>query len=1062
MARAVPQVFTVAPGQNFATLIVRGLMERRLIDLDFTDNPAAIADLVIYVPTQRVRRILEAAFAEAFAPRPAILPRIRPLAEPGDPLDRLFADGLPGGLTDFAQATTRVINPMARRFGLLPLIEAWRGLLRKAASGDAANPALFAADSYLPGAAASIRESLALSDALGRLIDEMRIAGVPLGSLESTAPPGYDSSLFDTYWEKTREFLRIAARYWPDELERLHARDEMDVRLDAIETEARRLEKSDPKTPMLVIGSTGSVTATAHLMRAVSRLDFGAVVLPGLDLGLDARGWEAVASETATLATRFAHPQAALKRVLADIGIPRDAIRLVDAETAAEAARNRAISEALRPAESVDDWRETLATLDMAIALDGITLIDAADEREEALAIALLMRETLATEDATIAFVTADRGLARRVTTEMARWNVEIEDSAGASLAERPAGVFLQLLLRAATERDGGSVLALLRHPAARIGFSADDIEALTDALEILVFRGRHFSPALALTGRVRHALALNDTHPHAAATRISPAIRARLPELAAALEAAFAPCAPDAPVRPISEFALELIEILMRLSADETGTSALDPDPDAATLVEMLRDIGTHGETCRIAPAALAGAMDVFLSERIVPPTRKGHSRAAILGPLEARLVTADRVIVGGLNEGSFPPVAEEDAFLNRAMRLDLGLQPPERRIGQSAHDFAMLAGNREVIFTRAARAGGQPAIPSRFLRRLEAFAGKDHWKAVAARGTRILRLARLIDEPAHYAPIAAPEPVPAAPRIPERLSITEIETLRRDPYAIYARHILRLAPLEPIEPELDGRERGTLIHACLEAYARTEPPEDPELAAQHLREIGTELFEEIRHESELYHFWWQRFCAIIPDFVAFDRDRRAAGHRILTEVRGKFPLELATGETVTISGKADRFEIDAAGRLAILDYKSGMPPSTAIVVRGLAPQLPITAALAMRGAFGPVSAPAGISEIAHIPIGGQKALAPVAVIPKTMTLDALIDANWQRLEHELTAFARGDTAYRSRLAPAARDRDGDYDHLARVREWHATGGISEANEEGEGASPDSPEGSE
>lgn len=1045
MARAVPQVFTLAPGKNFAKLILRALMERRLIDRDFTADPAVMADLVIYVPTQRVRRILEAEFAEALAPRPAILPRIRPLAEPGDPLDRLFSDGAPDGLADIASATIPVIEPIARRFQLLPLIEKWRGLLRKAASGNDTRPGSFPSDAFQPGAAASIRESLALADALGRLIDEMRIAGVPLDALESTAPPGYDPSRFDTYWEKTRDFLRIAARYWPEVLSALNARDAMDIRLEAIETEARRLEESDPKTPVLVIGSTGSVAATARLMRAVSRLDYGAVVLPGLDLGLDARGWDAIASQTATLATRFAHPQAALKRVIAEIGIPREAIRPLEAETVPEAARNRAISEALRPAESVDGWRETLQTLDLAAALDGIALVDAADEREEALAVALLMRETLATDAASVAFVTADRGLARRVAIEMRRWDVEVEDSAGVSLAERPAGVFLRLFLRAATMRDGGSILALLRHPLARVGFPADEIEAITDALEILVFRGRHFSPALALPERVRHALASTPSHPHTVAQGIDDATRAKLPELAAALEAAFAPYAPEAPARTISDFVFDLVGVLARLSADEAGASALDPDPDGALLIEMLRDIGANGETCRIAPAGLAGALDLFLAERIVPPSRHGHPRAAILGPLEARLVLADRVIVGGLNEGSFPPIAEEDAFLNRAMRLDLGLQPPERRIGQSAHDFVMLAGNREVIFTRAARAGGQPAIPSRFLRRLEAFAGKDHWSAVAARGERVLRLARLIDEPAGYAPIAAPEPIPSAPRVPGRLSITEIETLRRDPYAIYAKHILRLAPLEPIDPLLDGRERGTLIHACLEAYARSEPPADPELAAQHLREIGAEQFREIQHESELFHFWWQRFVAIIPEFVAFDRARRDAGSRILTEIRGKLPLVLDTGETVTISGKADRIEIDASGRLSILDYKTGTPPGNATIERGLAPQLPITAALAMRGAFEPVPAPTGISEIAHIPIGGQKAVAAKPFAGNT-TLDALIEANWQRLERELASLARGEAAYRSRIAPAFRDRDGDYDHLARVREWHATGGISNA----------------
>lgn len=1043
MTRAVPNVFTIAPGQNFATLIVRALLENRFFDLDLTEDPARLADLVIYVPTQRVRRILETAFAEALAPRPAILPRIRPLAEPGDPLDRLFEAGAGGGIADIATAGAPVIEPIARRFQLLPLIEAWRGGLRRATSGDDA-------PDFAPGATASIRESLALSAALGRLIDEIRIAGVPLDALESAAPPGYDPAHFDTYWEKTRDFLRIAARYWPEQLAELGARDEMDIRIEAIEAEARRLEQAAPATPILVIGSTGSVAATARLMRAVSRLDRGTVVLPGLDLGLDAAGWDTIAAETATLATRFAHPQAALKRVLAEIGIPREGVRLLDAESPREAARNRAVSEALRPAESVNRWRETRAGLDLAAAFDGMALVDAADEREEALAIAILMRETLEDPAASVAFVTADRGLARRVTSELARWHVECEDSAGSSLSEKPVGVLLRLFLRVAAHRDGGSVLALLRHPLVRIGFDAVEIAHLADALDIIVFRGRHFAPVMALTERVRHALAHPSNHPHEAEARIAPETRQRLHDLAAALEAVLAPFLPEAAPRPIADFAVDLVETLAQLTRDSAGALALDLDPDGGELVELLGEIGAHGQSCHLVPAALGGALEVFLSGHPVPPARGGHPRAAILGPLEARLVAADRVIVGGLNEGSFPPIAEEDPFLNRAMRLDLGLQPPERRIGQSAHDFAMLAGSREVFLTRAARAGGQPAIPSRFLRRLEAFAGETDWKAVRARGGKTLTLARLLDEPATYAPTAAPEPIPAAPRVPEKLSITEIETLRRDPYAIYARHILRLAPLGPIEPMLDGRERGTLLHACLEDYAATDPPREPALAEAALRAIGEKRFEEIRHESELYHFWWQRFEAIIADFVAFDRARRDAGHRILTEVRGKLPLPLPTGDSVMISGKADRFEVDASGKLAIFDYKSGAPPGIGTIELGLAPQLPITAALAMRGAFRAVPAPTGIAELAHVTIGGGDPLETKAVGSGKMPLDGIITGNWQRLESELTALARGENPYVSRLAPAFRDREGDYDHLARVREWHATGG--DAGNEGGG----------
>lgn len=1039
MARAVPNVFTLAAGRNFARGMVDAVLERRLIDLPFAQDPALLADLTIYVPTQRIRPMLETAFAEALSPRPAILPRIRPLAEPGDPLDRLIAGddaaSLPAGALP-------AIAPVARRFLLLPLVERWRGLLRHAATGGTA-PA---------GSAVSVRESLALADALGRLIDEMQIAGVPLASLTSTAPPGYDPAKFDAYWAQSREFLRIAAEYWPNELKRLGSADEMELRLAAIDAEAKRLHETDPKAPMLVIGSTGSVLATARLMRAVARLDHGAVVLPGLDLTLDARGWADIAAESASLATRFAHPQAALKRTLAEIGLPREAVQSLDADETHP--RNRALSEALRPAESVDLWREARATIDLEAAFEGLDVIVAGDEREEALAVAILMRETLEDPDATVAFVTADRGLARRAGMELRRWGLSVEDTAGIRLSERPVGVFLRLFLRAARQRDGGSILAFLRHPFTRLGFDPAAISALTDALELLVFRGRHFAPDLSLPDRVRHALGAKDDYEHPAAARIPAARRDKLHTLAALLEQECAPFAAGAPEQSIADFAVALIKTLTRLSADASGRSCLDEEPEAADLIEVLTELGAHGGTCRLAPYAVGGAIELFLSEKTLLQGAKTHPRAAILGPLEARLVAADRVIIGGLNEGSFPPVAEEDAFLNRAMRLDLGLQPPERRIGQSAHDFLMLAGSPRVVLTRSARAGEAPSLASRFLRRLEAFAGEAHWKPIVARGDAVLRLAHRLDAPGGYAPIKAPEPIPAAPRLPERLSITEIETLRKDPYAIYARHFLGLRPLDPIDPVLDGRERGTLLHACLEEYAASEPPADAEAAGHHLREIGARHFEPLRHESERFHFWWQRFLAIIPGFVAFDRARRDKGMRILTEVRGRLVLALPDGGSITLSGKADRIETGPDGRLAIFDYKSGAPPSKTAVASGKAPQLPITASVALRGGFSALPEASGVSELAYVGIGGTKPVEPQSIEGKDITVEGVIATNWAQLEAELAGFARGELAYRATGKSAQGDQAGDYDHLARVAEWRATGNAAEASDDNAEAS--------
>lgn len=1033
MARSTPNVFTIAPGEDFATLVVRHLLDGTLTGSPFADDPLALADTVIHVPTRRFRPALEAAFAKALAPRAVLLPRIRPLAEP-DEIAELATLSTDDTGSDFLAPA---ISPMRRRFLLLPMVSRWRGLVMREAG--------MARDT-------SFRDDLALANALGALIDEFRIADVPLNALTHAAPPGYDSARHDLYWEKTREFLAIAATFWPQALTEIGCRDAMDIRLAALEAEAARLAASDPAQTHLVIGSTGSIPATRKLMRAVARLERGAVVLPGLDLDLDARSWAAIGNEESSIASRFGHPQAMLKRTLETIGLPREGARALTGSKGASP-RNKVISDALRPAETVATWRESSAALDIDAALTSIRVIEAADEREEALAIAVTIREALNTPEGRIALVTPDRNLAQRVRVELARWGIEAADTAGTPLLESSLGLFIRLVLAAASEAHGVRILALARHPMFRLGFSVEMAAQLADALDLVVFRERQFTAGMALAERVRHALANPPERPHLALSRLDPSIVALLPEFARAFDDALAPFRNAKPAR-LADLLADLGLTIEQLGRDGSGQSTIEQSPDAAILADLLDEIGGNAGETEISPLMLADLVETFLSEKTIPPSAERTPQVAIMGTLESRLLALDRVILGGLNEGVFPPAAQDDPFLNRAMRHELGLSPPERRIGQSAHDFQMLAGIPHLTLTRARRVGGQPGLASRFLRRLEAYAGATNWTAITARGAVFLDLARRLDAPKSYMPIHAPDPRPAAPRIPPRLSITEIETLRRDPYALYARHILQLTPLGSIEPEPDARERGTILHACLDAYCRAGPPADPEAGYQMLREIAARLFAPIAKEPERFSFWWRAFERIVPDFIAFDHARRRAGYAIVTETRGRLALRIDPSDEVLLSGKADRIEVGPDGKAFVLDYKSSVPGNLQ-VLSGLSPQLPITAAMLMRGAFpeiNPISATRGIARLGYVPVGGAKPLRPEWIKPeKDETLEALIEQNWARLVRELSRLAKGDEGYRSRIAPTNRHLAGDYDHLARVGEWGIAGDMSEEASEDE-----------
>lgn len=1032
MARASPNVFTVPPGSDFCAIAVEALLEGSLLGLRFDAAPLQLADVTLFLPTQRLCREFERVLARRLAPRAAILPRLRPLGEP-------FEDAQGAEFADEDEAPgKRKIEPAERRFLLLPEIAQWRRALAASARGQAVPEA----------GIQDLREALGLSDALGRLIDEMAIDEIPLESLAMAAPDGFDPAKFDEYWTLTREFLRLAAKSWPEKCAALNGQDAMQARLAALDAQGARLLAADSQAPIAVLGSTGSVRATARLMRAIARLDHGAVVLPGLDQRLDAArepsAYALIGSAQAGFATRFAHPQASLKRALAEIGIDRQEVRQLGVQNAAQSARNHLLSEAMRPAESSDLWQKTQGEVDLGRALSGMMLIEAKDDRQEAVAIAILIREALETPGRRIALVTADRGLARRVASEAKRWDIDLADSAPTRLADGPFGTLLALMLRAASEAKAVNLLALLQHPSFRLGFAKDLVVPLREAFEVLVLRGGHFSRASGLMESTLKALDISGRRTSCVAERVPDAIREALPGYARAIEQWLAGLTKPGETS-FADQAGQVAAAFEAAIAPGLGETLSEGEAERAAIGRFLGAIGRMGTAIPASPRQAFAAIEMMLAEPVRLSPKGGHPRAAILGLLEARLLAPDRLILGGLNEGSFPPMAESDPFLNRAMRLALGLQPPERRIGQSAHDFSMLAAHPDLVLTRAIRHRDQPGLASRFLRRLEAFAGKTAWEALKARGAPILALAGALDRPGRFSPIGAPEIRPRAPRLPQRLSITQIETLYRNPYAIYAKGILGLEALEALDPPPDARDRGSLLHGVLEAYSRSDPPADPVLAQQRLRDIGADAFRAIAHEPEMHAFWWRTFLRILPGFVAFEAQSRAAGRRIFTEIRGEIDIEPIAGHHLRLSGKADRIERMPDGGLIIIDYKSGMPPTDSAVREGKAPQLPISAALALRGGFAGLPSPAVIEGIGYVPIGGRASVAQRLIKPSDLPLPDLIEAQWQRLMARLAGFAEGRLAYRARALVQPAD---DYDHLARIREWSQSGGIGDESE--------------
>ncbi len=573
-------------------------------------------------------------------------------------------------------------------------------------------------------------------------------------------------------------------------------------------TKSRRFKSGARRGPTIIAGSTGANRATARLIAAIARAPQGAVVLPGLDLDLDDRAWAMIgASDEASLGLA-GHPQWLMRRLIGEIGVEREEVKPLGALAPALAARSAFLTEALRPAESTERWREregALAPPAVAAALADVTIVVADNETEEALALAIAMREALETPGKTAALITPDPSIARRVSAELRRWGVEVEDSAGRTLGQTPAGALARLILDAAIEFSPRSFLALLAHPAARFGRSRADIEGATRALELAVFRAIPLKSLDDLDQAFAAARqAAEDYHAHPAIRRIGESDRGAAEALARDVARALAPLRALGPSASLGDcLALHRAAVLSTIAARDTFE-----DPAGFEPLTQLIDEWTAAAAGSF-PTALAEYSVLFddaLAAARAPPAGGGHPRLKILGLLEARLLSFDCVLLAGLDETVWPPAVETDAFLNRPMRAALGLTAPERRIGQTAHDFVAALGAREAVLSRARKRGGEPTVASRFLQRLAAAAGAGSQAIADAekRGELELALARALDQPQEYRP--APRP---APRPPVEL---RPQALERHPHRDVATRPLR--DLRRIHSQAEGARAGRTGH--------------------------------------------------------------------------------------------------------------------------------------------------------------------------------------------------------------------------------------------------------
>ncbi len=986
-----PRVWTIPAGEPFAERLARELLRRAHPSTD-------LAATTILVPTNRAARTLSRTFAQEARPRALLLPRIMPLGEVGEEeLMLSWDDGF--GETDSRSGGLRpAIGPVHRQLLLTQLVARMR---RERAGG-------------------ALAEAARLARELGVLLDSLQNQEVKLSELETLV----EEDLAE-HWQETLRFLEILRDHWPDILAESGHMDPAERRARLLRRQAEAWQGRPPLGPVIVAGSTGSVPAARTLISTVAKLPGGEVVLAGLDRTVDADSWETL---------NESHPQFGLKKLLETLGSDRAQVRDWPGSdpTPKAVARTRLLAEVMRPAATSHRWPETVPQIDVDAGLDGLQIIEARDSVEEAGAIAVLMREVLETPGKTAALVTNDRELASRVRTTLRRWNVEVDDSGGEPLGHTSAAVLFRLAIRAAASNGRPlDLLALLKHPRATGGDNRHTFIANVRALEHhvvrRVFAWHEFPDVEAeLRRQVKRRPRL------AGLERWFGEFRKRIAPLRKALGTTTDADAIAAAHRTFTEW--------LATPADG-GTDGLYADHSGERVQRFVREFEAAAKPLGPIPGDEYSALfDEALSGIAIYPRIGTHPRLSILSALEARLVSADRIIAGGLVEGSWPRRATPNPWLSRTMQTALGLLTDAHRAGMGAHDFVDAASVPEAFLCFARKTRGNPTIRSRWLTRLNTVLRSADRTPSAPPA---IGLWQQLTAPPAYRPLPRPQFAPPLSVRPRRLSVTQVRTYLKEPYATYARHVLGLRALDRPGRRPGLAEFGNAVHEVLERFTQEHGGSNlPDDAAAQLHALGAEVLARFQPADRQDGQWWERFTwahrldAIVKWFLLQEHRSRKKVEAVWGETSGEYTFGTPP---FTLVARADRIEVDRTDRsMTIVDYKTGLVPNKKDVASGVEPQLPLAGVIAEAGGFPDLPAEGTVGRLVYWKLTGRRdggeygpALAPAET-------SAALAVSLGRLKALIRAFEDPATAYTATHDP---EPYSDYAALARTHEWTLAG---------------------
>jgi len=975
-----PEIYNILAHHSFVDELAGGIMDR------FGGDPLSLSNVMVLLPNRRAVRSLREAFLRLSGGKPIILPNLQPIGDVDE--DDLVLGSI--SLFDDLSLKPAVPNHI-RQILLMGIIHSWY----KKRGED------------IPKSAARA----VLAEALGHFLDQVHTEEIDFTDLKEIVPQE-----FAIHWQKTLEFLEILSKNWPDILVSTGYMDATKRRNKLLGLLRENWLQNPPQHPIIAAGSTGSLKVTSALLSVIARLPKGMVILPGLDIHLDDKSWNKIEDT---------HPQATMKKLLEVMGSNRDeVVRWDKKKNQPDHHKTQLFREIMRPAQTTDRWQDL--DWDKKKVLSGIDQIVTPGIREEAGIIALMMREQLNIPGKTAALITPDRMLARRVAGELSRWKISIDDSAGTPLFNTAVGVYLRLTAEMVSEQYAPiAFMSTLKHPLMGGGKSIANFRKCVRSFEQSNLRGPRPSPGLLGIDKL-----------FSQEKKCEDNIFKWWQSLREIIEPFDRLMQGEATFGELLVAHVEMAEKLASIS-DEQGEKRLWKGDDGEAAASLIKDLLMAAPYMReFSPDQYVALFEQFMNSVTVRSKFGQHPRLNIWGPLEARLQHSDLMILSGLNEGVWPPEPAADPWMSRPMRRDFGLPELEQKIGLSAHDFVQIASAKNVVITRSEKVDGTPTVKSRWLNRLHAIVGGHHYEKPSEKW---LNWYEKLDKPKNKIMIKPPEPRPPLEARPRDLSVSRIQEWMSDPYTLYAKKILRLKKIDDLDQDPGAMDKGIIIHEILEDFMNQFKNTLPDDAEERLIGIGKNYFTKTIHKPTVRAFWWPRFKQIAKWFVAEERKRRKTITTLANETKGEISIKLVGGK-FTLNAKADRIDVLEDGTLSIIDYKTGSAPGLKQLKSGFAPQLTLEAVIASMGGFLSIK-PAQVNELSYWKLSGGEVAGKITNFNASKKRDAvdpmeLADKAYEGLTKLVTTFDLLQTPYLNK-PNLIYNGYGEYDHLARTKEW-------------------------